>query len=165
MTSATYTHGDVQTNLPAPCPYCGASGQKKSRWVSFQSERSGMRSQKQQRHFYQCEMCGARGGESEFEDQALANWNSRPGMLWVPLPQWTASFLLPKGQKYTHLMVHEGGEVTLVEYNDLTTEVLSQVDVDLGKYRFAIQRPPMQLRIVSREEDRTQEAQEQAQAE
>lgn len=141
--------------LPAPCPHCGGVGIKKSKWVSYQSERSGMRSSKKQLFFWQCELCLAQGGASEDEDQALLNWNARPSRVWVPLPTWTASFLLPPDQLYTHLMVHDRGNITLVEYGEEAQspsleahpeEVLSQTDVDLGKYRICILRPPMQIR-------------------
>lgn len=179
MSNATYSRGEVEgqeeellTVLPAPCAHCGAVGLKKSKWISYQSEKGGMRSSKKFLHFFQCELCLAQGGASEDEDQALLNWNARPHSVWVPLPMWTASFLLPKDQQYTHLMVHEGGEMTLVEYVDEAQipagtrgqeGVISHIDANLGKYRICMLRPPIQIkRRLDHEEKGSEQTPEQA---
>lgn len=173
MSNPTYSRGDVDAQgekilegLPAPCTHCGGVGVKKSKWISYQSDKSGMRSQKRLLHYWQCELCLAQGGASEYEDQALLNWNARPNAVWVPLPEWTASFLLPPHQQYTHLMVHERGEVTFVEYVEEARNpagewgpegVISQVDANLGKYRICILRPPMQIQRRGGSHERSEE--------
>jgi hypothetical protein len=136
---------DLHLNIPASCPFCNGPAAKKERWISKQTDKSGMRSSKQKRYYYECLLCGAQTSSSEYENIALMNWNNRPSQVWTPLPEGAGSYLLPGVQKFGHLLVHEQGKVTLLDYieEEVSPEgdgIAAQADVDLGHFRVCMLR-------------------------
>lgn len=137
-------HGDhVQAvklvKHPDLCPFCNAAG------AVLRTEWRTVARRKALRHFYECWMCGARGGESEYPEGALLAWNGRPKRAWTPLPAYGGSLLLPGGQKYGHLLVGEGDLVSFIDYveEEVSAEgngVASLVNVRLGNFRVAVLR-------------------------
>ena len=138
--------------LVSACPFCRGEGQLMERWTTTQGEKSGMRGSKRLFFFYECVICGARGGSAETKEIALMSWNSRPTNVWQPLPAAGASVLLPGGQKFGHLLVLEQGRIKLLDYieQELTQDgsgVQAEQDVDLGPFRVCALRPGYEGRM------------------
>lgn len=106
------------------CPFCGAKGriQKKGNSISYWQVR--------------CETCRVFVNGTMAID-AFYGWNRRPNKTWQPLGEH--SFLLPAGQPFQHVMVHENGEYTFTDYID--GEVAKEFTVKLGRFRFCVLAP------------------------
>lgn len=119
-----------------PCPFCGAD-------VNLHQETRYIHTVQRSRgvffYFLVCPWCGAQSGMSVDPQGAINNWNRRPSYSWSPLGPHR--FLLPEGQTYQHLLVHEGGQyVVLLDYSEGITTAM--VDIDLGpRFRIARKEP------------------------
>lgn len=135
----------VEKRLPRPCPFCTGDSTVKDRWITKQGERSGPNYTKRRLFYVNCTMCGAQGPVALDAMSAVVSWNWRSYPEWQPLPSGGVSFLLPGTQKYQHLLVNEGGRVSLLDYAEQEiTEgrdgIVASVDVDLGRFRVCLQR-------------------------
>lgn len=125
----------------ALCPFCGASQGTNPlvRLVRYELRLRG------EKWFYvSCWLCGAEGAKSQEPLEAIRAWNARPTPVWTPLGPHT--YLLDGVQKYSHLMVHDGGDVvTLFDYIEQEVSpnkdgIQAKQDLHLGRFRICDKR-------------------------
>lgn len=114
------------------CPFCGSEGKKlESFWVSKPTPH--------QKHRITCQMCGGSGAVGNSPEEAIDNWSRRTESGYYPLGEHT--YLLPGGQKYSHLMIHGDGTISLIDYVEQETMppdgIAAQLDVNMGKFKIS----------------------------
>lgn len=108
------------------CPFCNCQEKKvESFWVRKPAPR--------RLYKVTCWQCGGSSGVGDSPEEALMNWTSRPTSGYHPLGEH--SYLLPGGQKYQHLLVHDRGNISLIDYVD--EHIAAQIDLDLGEFRIS----------------------------
>lgn len=115
------------------CPFCGSHGVKVDSWWHHKklNHRHGSKS-----YVVICQMCGANSAQAETEELALINWESRTQSGYHPLGEHT--YILPGIQKFSHVMVHADGKVTLIDYIEEETMpngIAAKMEIDLGRFR------------------------------
>lgn len=101
----------------APCAHCGSAGilERKGNSIRYWLVR--------------CSVCRAsvKGTEAQ---EAADGWNRRPTNHLVKLP--VAGYLLPGGQKWSYVAIHEDNTVSFIDWMD--GEIVGQIDINLGHF-------------------------------
>lgn len=117
MSIAEMNERDRLQKTLLPCAHCNSGGVLKKRGNSISY------------WVVKCTVCRAEvgGGNAEV---ATDNWNRRPYRTLVKLP--AQSFILPAGQKWSYVMVHEDNTVTFMDWQD--GNLVGQIDINLGDF-------------------------------
>jgi hypothetical protein len=100
-----------------PCAHCNSGGllEKKGHSISY--------------WLVSCLVCRA-SVKGTSMTAAVDGWNRRPSQTLVKLP--VASYLLPAGQKWSYVMIHDNNMVSFMDWQD--GNLVGQIDVNLGHF-------------------------------